>query len=479
MKLVVEITASTLRIRSGPSTSFDTVGFLHQGDHVIVDDLSDDGAFYHMFYGQGWIGKLYTDIIEDMEDNPPPEQVDEDTSADASNPDPDPVTSADPPVTQDSYTQQSYDVSTLVQRDQGKVLNDPSNSGSTASQDDLLTGLPGVAAFSQYPDGVNLFNYAIDYTFIRDNLETLRRNLNIIGDKNFSNIKDNLFAKFNRFKTEFPDIELSRTFSQVFFTRPDLNIVTNMGRGHFELHDQVTDDPVFYYLYKNNPNLLLSLTSDMSTEHDFNTYLSNKAESFDVPDEYVRTVEHGETFTGFKVQYAKNNIESNTAGTISISYTDDKDLSIYKMHKGWLDYCSKVYRGILRPKDEYIYRKVLDYACSVYYFLLGPDGETILFWSKYLGVFPTNTPASSLSWTKGNNVALPNFSINYAFSIKEDFNPLALAEFNANSSSDLTYRRTYEPALYTTGRTLSGAPFIETVLDASGQYVYKLRFRPS
>ncbi|WP_171567733.1 hypothetical protein, partial [Brevibacillus sp. MCWH] len=158
--------------------------------------------------------------------------------------------------------------------------------------------------------------------------------------------------------------------------------------------------------------LILSLTDHFSNSHDFHPYLSNTANSFELSDEFIKTVEHGETLTGYKVQYGKNNIESNSSGSFSISYIDDAEFNIYKTHKAWIEYISRVYRGEVTPKRDYIQKKILDYTVSVYYFICGPDGETILFWSKYFGVFPTNTPSSASSWSKGSSVKLPEFTIN-------------------------------------------------------------------
>jgi len=120
----------------------------------------------------------------------------------------------------------------------------------------------------------------------------------------------------------------------------------------------------------------------------------------------------------------------------------------------------------------------LDYASSVYYILCGPDGETILFWSKYFGVFPTNAPSSITSWSKGTQMKIPEYSTTFAYAFKEDFSPLTLAEFNMNNTGAYLYRKTYEPSLIGTGKTFTGAPFIDTSINSgSNAYEFKLKFR--
>lgn len=322
--------------------------------------------------------------------------------------------------------------------------------------------------------------YLNDYSYLQDSLKIVERNLNIgIGAKTLADLKQNMIEKFNRFRIAYPDLQLSKSFAHVFFTRPDLNLYEYQGSGHYKLIDAVANDAVYYYLDKSNQPMLRTLTKDFSSRHDFNPFLSNMAQSFELADEYIRTIEHGETFTGYKVKYGRHNIESKTAGNFSISYTDDDNYQIYKLHKAWVDYISKVYRGELSPKQEYIKNRILDYACSVYYILCGPDGSSILFWSKYTGVFPTNIPSATSSWSKGNNLRLPEYSINYEYSWKEDFNPVTLAEFNLNSAKTSTYQyiSTYEPELLSTGKTFTGAPFIETNTDPAGGYSFSLRFR--
>ena len=325
-----------------------------------------------------------------------------------------------------------------------------------------------------YVNGYNNYN---DFT---NAYNIIRNNLNIsFGSKTLLDVRKNMENKFNRFKIGYPDIQLSKSFAHIFFTRPDLNIFDSQGSGNYTLKPTLHKDPVYYYLNKNNSNLLLSLTSMFSTEHDFNPYLSNSAQSFSLSDEYIKTVETGDTFTGYKVKYGRSNVESQSANTFDINYTDTDDLSIYKLHKAWIEYIHKVHRGEFTCDHKYIQDRVLDYACSVYYILCGPDGETIIFWSKYTGVFPTNAPASAFSWSKGNQLKMPEFTINYEYSWKEDFNPLSLAEFNLNSKSQKQYKyiSSYEYELATTGKTFTGAPFVESTMGVDGEYIFKLRFR--
>lgn len=330
---------------------------------------------------------------------------------------------------------------------------------------------------------INRTTFYNDYSGYESNFSIMRKNLNINDSaSDLAVIRNNMIERFNRWKVAYPDTQLTKTFAHVFFTRPNLNLYKTQGSKIVELNSQAANDPVYYYLDKNNRALLLTLTKAFSGKHDFNPFLSNMARSFELSDESIESIEHGETFTGYKVKYGRHNIKSKTAGQFSISYIDDDDYRVYKLHKAWADYISKVYRGEFEAMDDYRRWRILDYACSVYYFLCGADGETILFWSKYTGVYPLNIPSAASSWTAGNLIKMPEVSIQYDYAWKEDFNPTSLAEFNINGqgaqqSGQLQYISTYERELLTTGKTFTGSPFIESTHKKSGDYVFKLKFR--
>jgi hypothetical protein len=314
---------------------------------------------------------------------------------------------------------------------------------------------------------------AMDYSFLKEAYNTIRMNHNVRGEI-YTNIRLNQLDRFNRYKVPFSHGQLSKGIPYIFFVRPDINILNDSN----ELTQTVAPITFYSQMYKTDPEVFKSLTKNLSSDHSFHPYLSNAAMSFELSDELIKTEDSGETFTGYKMKYARSTVESNTAGTFSIQYVDDRDLNVYKTHKLWLEYMDNVYRGVIQPGRHSVLRKEVDYSTAVYYFLCGPDGETLLFWSKYFGVFPNNAPASSLSWAKGSSVKLPEFSINYSYSVKEDYKPIALMEFNELSKGSFEYRRTYEPSMAMVGRTMAGAPFIQTSSNPdTGRTVYKLRFR--
>lgn len=299
---------------------------------------------------------------------------------------------------------------------------------------------------------------------------------------------------YDKYKIGSPVDQLSKTFSHVFFIRPDCNIFKS---DKYELVKDLYTIPEFYRAFKHSPELLRQLEqktppvhadsemNDRGYPHQFMMFLSNKAASFDLTDEYITSDEYGKGLTGYKVAYGKHNVESKTSNKFSVSYTDDRELHIYNLHKLWTNYISYVYRGKISPKTDYILNRILDYATCVYYIVCAEDGETIIFWSKYWGVFPLDSPSSTFNFDQktGGGVKSPEMKIQYHYSWKEDYNPLALVEFNQHSASRQSkYIHSYNEVKVGTGYTWSCAPFIETIekkeFGTSFPYTFKLRFRP-
>ena len=283
---------------------------------------------------------------------------------------------------------------------------------------------------------------------------------------------------YNRFKLPMINDAFLKGYGYVFFTRPDCNVLSKNGK---TISDEVKNVPNYRYAWLHDPHILKQLSLESDIYGDFMPYLSNESKSFTLKDEYITYDSYGKSMTGHKIVYGKNNIESKTAGEFSIDYSDSRNLDVYRLHKLWTDYISDVYQGKLNPKMKYIRARELDYACSVYFILVAEDGETIIFWSKYTGVFPVNIPSSAYNWVNGQVLTNPSVNITYQYSFKEDFNPLSLIEFNRNAGTgEYKYVPVADPEsrYYGTGYTWTGTPYIETInISTKTPYTYKLRFR--
>jgi hypothetical protein len=333
-------------------------------------------------------------------------------------------------------------------------------------------------------------NVYIDYILDNENITDIRtrllKSLNLAEEASAQSTFSKYTKFYNRFKLPTLNDAFQKGYAHVFFTRPDCNI---LNAGTLTLNDAFAADPDFDYAWKNNSDLVKQLALDNGQTHDFMLSLSNKAASFSLSDEYINTDVYGKTYKGWQVAYGRNNVESKTSGDFNVTYNDDRTLHMYMIHKLWVDYISEVYQGRKSPRPQNIRDKILDYASSCYYIITAEDGETIIFWSKYYGVFPSTVPTTNLSWAQGNTVDPPKMDITYKFSFKEDMNPESLIEFNMNArvedyimnNGSIKYMPIYDPKLGHSGTTWVGAPYIELVTnntDPECPYTFKLRFRP-
>ena len=324
-------------------------------------------------------------------------------------------------------------------------------------------GFPPLKSKKKNSKGAYEYDYSLNYSESFSDFSKLyeRENYDVHSiRKNFTNIT----THYNRFKLANPEETLSRGFVHIFFTRPDLNVFTEAGK----VTAQADADPFFNYVYKNKPGLAEQLVLHNGEPHDFMWLLSNKAGSFQINDENLEVGDYGKTFQGHSIQFARTNERSKIGGTFDISYTDGRDLEILMLHKLWIQYASNVYHGRWIPRNKYMWKRILDYACSVYVIITAEDFETILYWAKYYGVFPINVPYSALSWSEGSILAKPSYNITYQYSWSDIFNPIGLTEFNINTFRELhptsvLYIPTYNPEVGHIADTWVGAPFVETI----------------
>lgn len=342
----------------------------------------------------------------------------------------------------------------------------------------------------QYPDtdeskNASSGDYIYDYTLkvqseIIDAIQKEKENLNIPSAYSRRELNNLFHTKFNRFRIQYPDYFMNNTLAYVVMTRPDLNLFSSDGNPN----TQIMNDPQMYYIMKADVETAKTLTKDYSATHHFNPLLSNTITSIDVSDESIDTLETGETFTGFKTQYAKSNIRSMTAGTINLKFPETYNMAITHAHQIWCTYESCVYRGSMKPHDKYIWGKELDYACDIYYFLLDTEDMIIRYWCKYTGCFPLNVNKSVFSYDAGSQLNHPELSVTYAYFAREDMSALTLNEFNNNAGGNVSsfkYRANYVPSIGVSGNTWANAPYVETVKQGNGMgrnsYLYALRFR--
>lgn len=301
-----------------------------------------------------------------------------------------------------------------------------------------------------------IYDYEINTNFLQTSIKKIKENLNIPSAYTRDELNVLMNQSFNRYNITYPDYMPYGLSGVVFFTRPDIWVTDESGA----YLDQVENDPQLYYISRTNSMVLKQLTLGYSGNHHFIPLLCNTCKSMDVSDETVETVDIGETFSGYKLQYARHSIRSLVSGTFNCKFQESYDLAVTHMMQGWCSYESAVYLGTMLPKTEYIGDKILDYACDAYYFLIDRT-NCIKFFSKYYGVFPINVNKSVYSFDDGSPIHFPEQNITFAFFHKQDLDPRIIVDFNKHSNLPFVYRTDHEDALGHGGSTWSGPPFIE------------------
>lgn len=289
----------------------------------------------------------------------------------------------------------------------------------------------------------------------------------------------------------------------VFVTTPMLN-----------LSDQnINASSFFKYMSTNNSGLFSLLNYNgfgsgeqtgqigSYTTSPFIKLLSNRFVNIDIGDTTAQSKQYGETFYGYKMEVPGPIVESINGGQFSITFQETRDGAIMKIMKTWVEYMENLARGTMYTSEEAKTQKILDYTCSVYYFLLDFDGQTIQYYTKYTGCTPTNIPYSNFSQEVAGGHDAVTMSISFNFSFKEDMDPQILSDFNLLNSSapELISGGTEDKySIYQSASKMVGSTdysyvnwaenkkltqfrkagvFLENYGDNSSKYRYKLKFQ--
>ena len=290
------------------------------------------------------------------------------------------------------------------------------------------------------------------------------------------------YYMYNRFKT--PDINMAhnKSVTYVFFTRPDLNILTGSG-SNCTANAQTLNHSESALIWRRNPELFKLLTdcNRCNDPNNFNLLLSNQVTSFDIRDEEITSIKAGKSWNDYEMVYG-DSYTGRAAGEFSCNFMETSDYSIINLIKLWVTYIDNVSRGAWSPSYQltpnrsgmnksHVFTKTLDYAASAYVFKCGPDGEDVLYWSKYYGVFPMNTGANALSWDLSTPIGdAPKLNIKFSYSYKKDLSPISLLEFNhiaGITSGTAESENSFNTELGHSSRPYVGAPFIQMNLNNS------------
>lgn len=257
------------------------------------------------------------------------------------------------------------------------------------------------------------------------------------------------YDRFNRYGwiNPFDTDQISKEF--LFFTKPDLNLFTS-GKDIYTatLNPDLAKFPIFKDAVERHKKAMCQLQSSIydedNTMNPFMCLLSNAVTSkMDLPGISSDTQESTNNIYGTTIQYRSHSIKSDNAFDFSLSFTDTAYLEIYTMVKIYDEYMRLQKMGEVSPQENYIIDRVLNDQFSIYKFLVGSDGETILYYAKATGVYFVDVPRSDFG-DPGN--AGFNYSLSFHANFVEDMNPLILSEFNrlVPSNSSIKLKSNYD-----------------------------------
>jgi hypothetical protein len=253
----------------------------------------------------------------------------------------------------------------------------------------------------------------------------------------FSSKEADWYSKCNRYG--WIDIyntdRVTREF--LFFTRPDLNIFSGKTYNSI-LSDGVENIPFINELYSRKPQILSQLQSSVKDPkgnmNPFMYLLSNAVSSkLDLPGISSDSQETTSNIMGTSIQYRGSSYKSDNGYDFSLSFKDTAYLEVYSLVKAYDEYMRYLKLGYVSPKRNYIEAHLIPEQFSIYKFLVGSDGETILYYAKLTGCYFTDVPRSDMSDPADDGI---KYSIGFHAQFVEDMNPNILKEFAKVANAD-------------------------------------------
>lgn len=263
---------------------------------------------------------------------------------------------------------------------------------------------------------------------IADSTSLLRRTMRANGVYEKSDMKYN--TEFYRFPRNDPFNYVEGTREYDFFIKPDLNILNN---GSLSQSIQDARVPYFIELARNGykDTTLKDLCYSNGGGCPFVRILSNRRTSnIDVPDISVEELETAQNAYGSRILYPKSSMKSEEDIDFSVEFEDTRHLEIYNFFKAYDYYRQLKWLGIVHPREEDTVNKILHDHMGLYKFVVDEDGETILFWCKWTGIYPKIISRSAFSdiQEKGPLKITIGFKLSGFF---EDMHPNIISDFNS------------------------------------------------
>lgn len=243
-----------------------------------------------------------------------------------------------------------------------------------------------------------------------------------------SNIYNNYFYPLPRID---PYNMVEGTREIVFFTRPNIPM---FGTSDTNPLPNYCRSGYLKYLYNSGYshilNILAGRKSKVNMTTPFINILTNRISSnLDIPDINVDSLETAQNMWGTKILYPKSSLSSDEGSSITCEFEDTKYLEVYNIFKAWDHFRQGKWMGMFDTDINDVLQKILYDHIAVYKFIIANDGETIIYWCKWTGMYPESISRSSFSEIPKNGP----LKINIGFKCSgwfDELDPAILTEFN-------------------------------------------------
>ncbi len=299
------------------------------------------------------------------------------------------------------------------------------------------------------------------------NSEFFRNNYNYMDDP-----INNFYLRINPYigtpgSDDTNNIEYDQSpFSVIFMTTPDCQNIAHDNEKKTISYLFLKDSELFSIPF----GIRSMLVQHSGGINPFINLITNfyTSDNISIPSITLDTKDYGENKFGIKQTLPKNLFQSQVTPTFSITYNDisaynDLDttanygkLLITNLHKAWVKYIHDVQVGILHPGYNYSFifdkekgnpnkallekirgsmheqmaklKRVLNYVSSLFYFKLAPDGETITYWGRFLGVYPKSWGNDNFG--SNNKGGVSEITVEYQAQFYSDLDIQLLIAFN-------------------------------------------------
>ena len=233
------------------------------------------------------------------------------------------------------------------------------------------------------------------------------------------------YEKFARYERLDPNNWMGFTKEFIFFTTPDLQLFNGA-----TLNPSIANNSLIVEASKRYNDVLQSLSYSACGRPFVNLLSNYKRSNVDLPD--ITTASDYETsknILGSSIFYRGTSYESDENHEFSVEFEDTKYLEVYMWFRLFDEYERMKHYGLVDfVDDRYLNGKIIHDQMAMYKFIIGEDGESIIHYSKFIGVYPKNVPRSTFSDLPADGNV--KFTINFKAAYVEDMDPNIILDFN-------------------------------------------------